>query len=224
MHRLKAWISSSVGKKQIVGLSGLGIAGFTLGHMSGNLLMFISPKAYNAYGHSLVTNPLFPLIEAVLFLAFVTHIFFAIRLSIHNRSARPMGYTSFGSGLKRTSFAARSMILTGLLVLAFLVLHIATFKYGPYYSVVYDGVEMRDLYKLIFEKFQEPLYVAWYVFSLVVLGVHLNHGVSSLFQSLGLLSARTVFLRQLSWAFSLIVAGGFIAQPLWIYCCGGNVP
>ncbi len=224
MHKFRIWFGSSVGKKQVVAFSGLGLAVFTLSHMAGNLLMFISPRAYNLYGHSLVSNPAFPLIEATLALAFLVHIGLAIQLSVRNRKARPVGYTSWGSGPKKTDFAARSMVLTGLLVLSFLVLHIITFKYGAHYVAVYDGVEVRDLFKLIQEKFQQPLYVAWYVFSLVVLGVHLSHGVSSVFQSLGLFSARTVFLRQLAWAFAIVVAGGFITQPLWVFCCGGTNP
>jgi succinate dehydrogenase / fumarate reductase, cytochrome b subunit len=224
MQQFLTWFGSSVGKKQIVAFSGLGLAIFTLSHMAGNLLMFLSPRAYNLYGHSLVSNPAFPLIEATLALAFIVHIVLAIQLSIRNRNARPMGYASWGSGPKRTDFAARSMALTGLLVLSFLILHIITFKYGAHYVAVYDGMEVRDLYKLIHEKFQEPIYVAWYVLSLVVLAIHLSHGISSVFQSLGLFSARTVFLRQLAWAFSIVVAGGFITQPLWIFCCGGTNP
>ncbi len=222
MPKFKAWITSSVGKKQIVGLTGLGIAFFTLMHMSGNLLMFVSARAYNLYGHALTSGPAFPIIELGLLSAFLIHIGFAIHLAMLNRQARPVGYSGRGSGPKQASFASRSMALTGLLVLAFLVLHICTFKYGPYYSIVYDGTEVRDLYRLIAEKFHEPLYVSWYVFSLLVLGVHLSHGVSSLFQSLGLASARNPALRQISWAFALVVAGGFLIQPLWFFCCGGN--
>jgi succinate dehydrogenase / fumarate reductase cytochrome b subunit len=222
MQKFKAWLGSSVGKKQVVGLTGLGIAFFALMHMAGNLMMLISPQAYNLYGHATTHNPVFPLLEALLLAAFLFHIVLAIQLALRNRAARPQGYVSHGSGPKRSTFAARSMILTGLLVLCFLVLHILTFKYGPYYSVVYDGVEVRDLYRLVSEKFHEPIYVVWYLFSLVVLGLHLSHGFSSLFQSMGLGSARNPVLRQISWAFAIVVSGGFIIQPLWFFCCGGN--
>lgn len=222
MRKFKAWLGSSVGKKQVVGLTGLGIAFFSLMHMAGNLLMFVSARAYNLYGHNLTHGPAFPVLELLLLAAFIFHIVFAVQLSLLNRRARPQGYVSTGSGLKKATFASRSMILSGLLVLVFLVLHIFTFKYGTYYSVSYDGVEVRDLYRLIAEKFHEPLYVFWYLFSLVVLGLHLSHGISSLFQSMGLGSARNPVLRQISWAFALVVAGGFIAQPIWFFCCGGN--
>lgn len=221
MAKFLTWFGSSVGKKQVVGLTGLGIAFFALMHMSGNLLMIISPKAYNVYGHQMVHNPIFPFLELLLLAAFVFHVGLAIQLSLRNRAARPKGNASFGSGPKRATFASRSMILTGLLVFVFLVLHIVTFKYGTYYSVNYDGVEVRDLYRLISEKFQSPVYVGWYLFSLVVLGVHLSHGVSSLFQSMGLAGARGRALRQFSWALAIVIAGGFFIQPIWMMCCGG---
>jgi succinate dehydrogenase / fumarate reductase cytochrome b subunit len=221
MH-FKSWMDSSVGKKQIVGLTGVGIALFALSHMAGNMLILVSGKAYNYYSHSLVTNPLLPLAEIGLLIAFLVHVLFATSLTVTNRRARPRGNVSAGSGLKRASFASRSMILTGLLVFVFLVLHLITFKYGTHYMVVYDGIEMRDIHRLVVEKFHEPLYVGWYIFSLLILGVHLSHGVGALFQSLGISSNRKAWVRQVSWAFAIVVVGGFISQPLWILFGGGN--
>jgi succinate dehydrogenase / fumarate reductase, cytochrome b subunit len=222
MTHFKSWISSSVGKKQVVGLTGFAIAAFALSHMAGNMLILVSAKAYNYYGHTLVTNPLLPVAEILLLVAFVVHIVFAVQLSIANRRARPIGNVSAGSGLKRASFASRSMILSGLLVLVFLILHLISFKYGTYYTVVYDGIEMRDLHRLIVEKFRDPVYFVWYLISLLVLGLHLSHGIGALLQSLGFNSNRAPWVRQVSWAFAIVIAGGFIAQPVWVMCCGGN--
>ncbi len=217
-----AWLGSSVGKKQVVGLTGFGIALFAVLHMSGNLVMLVSPQAYNMYGHQLVHNPVFPALEALLLLAFVFHVVLASQLWFRNRAARPRNNSSAGSGAKRSSFAARSMILSGLLLFVFLVLHLITFKYGAHYTVVYNGVEVRDLYRLIQEKFHSPLYVAWYVFSLVVMGVHLSHGIASLFQSMGIAGVRNAKLQAVSIGIATVLTAGFILQPLWIMFGGGQ--
>jgi len=221
MAKFKTWIRSSVGKKQVVGLTGLGIAFFALMHMAGNLMMFFSPKLYNMYGHQMVHNPVFPLLELLLLVAFLVHVGFTIWLVRDNSRARPRGNASTGTWPKRSSFAVRTMALSGLLLLAFLILHVITFKYGTYYAVSYDGVEVRDLYRLLVEKFQSPLYVAWYSLCLIILGAHLSHGIGSIFQSLGIASVRNPTLRRVSWGLAILIAGGFFIQPFWIMCCGG---
>ncbi|MEN9723748.1 MAG: hypothetical protein RJB38_1734, partial [Pseudomonadota bacterium] len=179
----KAYLGSSIGKKKLVGLTGLAISFFTLAHMAGNLLLFVGPDAYNLYSHKLVSNPAIYVAEAGLVAFFLIHIGLTIQLTMANRAARPVGYAHSGMGVKKTSFAAKTAILSGLLLLSFVVLHLITFKYGPVYTTMVDGVEMRDIYTLVVEKFQQPGYVAWYFLSLVILGLHLSHGVKASFQS-----------------------------------------
>jgi len=217
MSGISTYLRSSIGKKKLVGLSGLGIVGFTLTHMSGNLLLFVGPDAYNKYSHALVSNPLINVAEAGLIGIFVLHIALTIQLTMANRAARPVGYGVGASGPKRTSFAAKSAILSGLLLLAFVVLHLWTFKYGEYYSTMVDGVEMRDIYRLVFEKFHEPLYVGWYLLCLMLLGMHLSHGVSASFQSLGVFASNHPVLKKIGLAAAFLIAGGFVAQPLYIF-------
>jgi succinate dehydrogenase / fumarate reductase cytochrome b subunit len=220
MASWKAYLGSSIGKKKLVGLTGLGISFFTLTHMAGNLLLFVSAEAYNSYSHKLVTNPAIYLAEAGLVAFFLIHIGLTIQLTRANRAARPQGYLQAGSGLKRTSFAAKTAILSGLLLLVFVVLHLETFKYGPIYTVTYNGVEMRDIYRLVIEKFHDGGYVAWYLLSLLILGMHLSHGFKASFQSLGVFASNHPNLSKLGWAFAILVAGGFITQPLAIYFFG----
>lgn len=184
--------------------------------------MLISPKAYNMYGHQMVHNPVFPALEMLLLAAFVFHVVLATQLWFRNRAARPRNNISPGSGDKRSSFAVRSMILSGLLLLVFIVLHLITFKFGPHYTVVYDGLEVRDLYRLIQEKFQSPAYVAWYILALLVMGLHLSHGIASLFQSMGFASVRNPRLQKVSFGVAWGVTAGFILQPLWIMFGGGQ--
>ena len=217
MSGLAAYLRSSVGKKKLVGLSGLGIVGFTLVHMAGNLLLFVGPDAYNQYSHALVSNPAIYLAEAGLVGIFLLHIVLTVQLTLHNRASRPQGYAMSARGSKATSFAARTAILSGLLLLAFVVLHLWTFKYGEFYPTSVNGVEMRDIHRLVVEKFQEPLYVGWYLLCLLLLGMHLSHGVSASFQSLGIFAANHPRLKLLGWMAAIVIAGGFILQPLLIF-------
>lgn len=201
-----------------MGFTGLIWAGFVLSHMIGNLLIFAGAEKFNHYSHMLVTNPLLPVAEGGLVVALLAHVYFAIKLTAENRSARPQGYAVSPSGPKQASIASRTMAYTGSLILIFVILHIATFKYGTYYAANYNGVEMRDIYRLVIECFQKPGFVAWYVVCLVLLGFHLSHGFSSAFQSLGISHPRyTRQLEKLGWLYSIVVAAGFIAQPLYVF-------
>lgn len=204
---------STVGRKTLVALSGLGLSGFTLMHMSGNLLLLVGAEPYNKYSHSLISNPLIYFAEVGLVVLFLLHFGLAIRLTLQNRCARPEGYRE-SQREKGTTFAARTMIYSGLLLLVFLVLHLITFKFGEHYSVTYQGVEMRDLHRLVVEKFQSPLYVGWYLFSLVVLGLHLSHGLAASLQSLGLASSVNCKVRKLGYLVAGIIMVGFMVQPI----------
>lgn len=214
---MRNFLSSTIGKKYIMGITGLIWAGFVLAHMSGNLLMFISPDAYNAYGHALTSGKMIYAVEAVLILSFLCHVFCAISLTIQNRQAKGSQYAVVASGAKKVSPASRMMAVQGSFVLAFIIMHIATFKYGTYYETTVDGVVMRDLFKLIVEVFKQPGYVAWYVVSLVLLGLHLSHGFKSSFQSLGLLLRNNeALIKKASCLYAIIVAAGFLAQPIYV--------
>lgn len=211
-------LGSTVGKKYLMGITGLIWAGFVLAHMAGNLLIFVSSDAYNVYGHTLVSGNIIFIAEAVLVLALIVHVYTAISLTIHNRAAKQSRYAVAASGKKKVSLASRTMAVQGTLILAFVIYHLATFKFGTYYETTVNGVVMRDLHKLIVEVFQNPAYVALYLVSLLLLGFHLSHGVGSTFQSLGLMNGtyRNAF-HKLSIAYAIIVAAGFISQPLYVF-------
>lgn len=218
MQNVKSYLCSSVGKKQIIAITGLIWSGFLLTHMAGNLLILVGADAYNKYGHAIITNPgLYPA-EAFLAIAFLIHMGLAMKLTLENRKARPVKPAQSPTNCaKGASFASKTMILSGLLVFVFLVTHLKTFKYGPHYSTTVNGVEMRDLHKLIVEEFHEPEEVGWYVFSLIVLGLHLSHGISSLFQTFGLGSVRSCKIKKIGWLFTGLVILGFLSQPLFIF-------
>ena len=222
MGRILMYAKSSIGMKQIMAVTGLVWSGFVMGHMGGNCIALFSADAYNAYGHSLITSPVLYPIEGVLVFTLLVHIIAAILVTIHNRKARPDKYVVQPRGPRgEASIASRSMILTGLVIFVFLALHLWTFKYGEEYYTTVNGVEMRDLYKLLEEVFTDPLYVGGYLIALLLLGLHLSHGFSSLFQTFGVSHPNwTGNLQKLGLAFSVVVTLGFSAVPIWFFIRG----
>ena len=201
-----------------MGLSGLAWSGFVLSHMIGNLLIFVSAESYNKYGHALVSNPLIYIAEGGLVLALLLHLIFGMQLTKENKQARPEGYHAESSGAKAASPAQKSMIYTGSLILISIILHIITFKYGTHYTVDYGHGDIRDLHRLIIEVFSIRGYVFGYLVCLVLLGVHLSHGLQASFQSLGFRHPRyTPTIKIIGWVYSIVVAAGFISQPLYVY-------
>ncbi|MFS4458948.1 succinate dehydrogenase cytochrome b subunit [Bdellovibrio sp. HCB2-146] len=220
---MSGFLGSTVGKKYLMGISGLVWAGFVLAHMAGNLLIFVSHDAYNSYGHALTSGKLIYIAEAVLLLALIVHVYTAVSLTISNRAAKEQKYAVAAKGAKRVSLASRTMAVQGSLILVFVIYHLITFKYGTHYETTVNGVVMRDLARLMEEVFQSTTYVVWYVVCLILLGFHLSHGVGSSFQSLGLMEGtyRGTW-KKLSYAYAVIVALGFIAQPLYLFFFATN--
>jgi succinate dehydrogenase / fumarate reductase cytochrome b subunit len=202
-----------------MGISGLVWAGFVFGHMAGNMTILVSPDLYNAYGHSIVSNKILLYgTEIALVSALVAHVILAILLTKQNRESRGTPYAARPNGKKAASFASEWMAIHGSIILVFIISHLVTFKYGPVYETTVNGVVMRDLARLIYEVFSSPGAVAWYLVSLVLLGFHLTHGVRSIFQSFGLLHpAYQPVIKKAGVIYSIVVAGGFISQPLFVF-------
>lgn len=218
---MSGFLGSTIGKKYLMGITGLIWAGFVLAHMAGNLLIFVSHDAYNVYGHMLTSGKFIYVVETVLVLALIAHVGCAISLTKNNHAAKPAKYAAAAKGKKKVSLASRTMAIQGSLILVFVIWHLITFKYGQYFETTVDGVVMRDLARLMVEVFQEPLYVAGYIVCLIILGFHLSHGVGSTFQSLGLMEGTYRNLwHKLSLTYAFVVALGFIAQPLYIFMMG----
>jgi succinate dehydrogenase / fumarate reductase cytochrome b subunit len=213
--------STSVGTKLLIALTGLALVGFLIFHLAGNLLLFFGPTAYNEHAHALISNPLVIPAELGLLAIFLLHAFKAVSNFVRNRGARPKRYelTKWAGGASRKSWGSATMIVSGLIILAFVPLHLIKFKYGPYYHAPEPGV--RDLYRLMIEVFQSGWTVAIYVITMILIGMHLRHGVSSSLQSLGLIPARWIraFLRT-GFALALLVGAGFVLIPLYIYFRG----
>jgi succinate dehydrogenase / fumarate reductase cytochrome b subunit len=214
--------ASSVGTKILIGITGLGLFVYLLIHIAGNLVIFLGPAAFNAYAHTLESNPVLPLIELALLSVFLIHIYKTIRMFLGNQATRPVGYAQkkrAGSPSRKT-FASSTMIVSGLWLVAFLVIHVKAFHHG--WGTEYEWpAGGRDLYRQEMEAFADPLMVAFYVISMVVVGSHLWHGISSGFQSLGFdKPAWTRFILPAGKAFAVLIAGGFIVIALWVHFNG----
>lgn len=191
---------------------------FVMVHMTGNMLVFLGPQAYNEYSHALTSNHLIYLAELGLVAMFLAHAFYASYLTWNNYRARDTRYAMRASGAKRTPWLHRTLFAQGLVLLVFVILHLVTFKYGPYYTANYGQGEVRDLFKLMVEVFQQPVYVGWYLVALLILCFHLSHGVSSTIQSFGIHHPRyQKAIHRFGVLYALVVALGFISQPVYIF-------
>jgi succinate dehydrogenase / fumarate reductase cytochrome b subunit len=217
-------LSSSVGTKVLIGLTGLGLFVYLIVHIAGNLLVFFGPEFFNTYSAALLRNPLVPVIEIGLLVIFLIHIYKTVPMVFKNRSARPIAYErkERAGGASRKSLASSTMIVSGLWLLLFVVIHVRTFKYGTEYEVPgSDGV--RDLYRLEMENFSNPFVVAFYVLSMVIVGSHLWHGIASAFQSLGADNPRfTPRLLAAGKAMAVAIAAAFIVIAVWAYFAGAR--
>jgi succinate dehydrogenase cytochrome b subunit len=211
-------LSTSTGSKILVALTGLAMVGFLAGHLAGNLLAFFGPETYNEYSHALISNPLLVPVEIGLVAILLMHMGTAIGVVLRGRQARPQRYAvkKWAGGPSRKSWSSTTMIATGAVILVFLLLHLKTFKYGPWY--VDPATGYRDLYRLLVDVFHSPAYVAFYVVCMVLVGMHLRHGLSSAFQSLGLMPASwTGRILRAGASLAIIVAAGFALIPVGIF-------
>lgn len=212
------YFTSSIGKKQMMAVTGLGLVGFTASHLLGNLLLFVGPEAFNNYAHQLTSNPLIYLAEAGLLGMFIGHIVLAVLTKVQNAAARPVKYLKKRSTGRGETFASKTMPYTGFILGVFIVLHLLNFKYGAHYTVSYDGQEIRDIYKTVILYFSNCWYVAWYVFAMLALGVHTSHGVQSSFQTFGFNHPRyTPLIKAASCAYGVVVAVGFSTLAIYSY-------
>ena len=215
------FLSSSVGTKILVALTGLGFAAFLVLHLAANLLLLVDEHGFNAYSHKLISNPLIYIAEAGLVALFVVHAYKAIAVTLRNRAARGGRYAmKRGAGhTSRKSLASTTMIVTGVWLLLFIVVHLKTLKFGPWYETP-DG-SMRDLARLVREVYREPLHVLFYIVSMVVVGMHLSWGLSSAFQSMGIEHPRyNGFIRGAGWTIAAVMAAGFALIPIAVYFGG----
>jgi succinate dehydrogenase / fumarate reductase cytochrome b subunit len=184
-----AFYRSSVGKKMIVAVTGVILILFVVGHLLGNLQIFLGPDWINGYSqHLRDLGPLLWAIRLFLLATVIIHIYVTIQLAIENRRARPANYID--RHYVKADFASRHMVMSGLIVLAFIVYHLAHFTVrvtDPRFGLLKpDPLGHYDVYSMMVYGFQNYYVSGFYVLGLFLLALHLSHGSSSFFQSLGL--------------------------------------
>ena len=212
--------SSSLGKKYLMAITGLFLCSFLIIHFLGNIALFTNPVQFNEYTRFMSSNPMIRVMEIVLVAGFLTHIIDAIMLTRANKKAQPVKYAM---DKKQSSWYSRNMGLTGSVILAFLVLHLQSFWYGykfgsPAYATDSAGLPIKDMYTMVIEAFGEFWYSGLYVIAVTLLGIHLNHGFQSAFQSVGLRHKKyTPTIKMLGTAFSILISLGFISFPIYFF-------
>lgn len=212
------FLTSTIGKKYLVAVTAIFWCLFVMVHMLGNMLIFLGAEAYNKYSHTLTSNPFIYVAEIALLVFILVHVFVALGLKLRNFRTKPSLYAVNPIREKSAAVSSRTMAYTGTFILAFIIWHLITFKFGKQYFINYQGVEMRDLYRLVLEKFQSPVYVTLYSIVMILIGMHLFHGVKSIFQTLGINHPRyNSFFKYFGYTYAIVVAAGFFSQPIYAY-------
>ncbi len=213
---------SSIGRKQLIALSGLALCGFLVSHLLGNILLLVSADAFNLYAFKLTSmGALLYVAEAGLAGLFLLHLLLALKLTWENRVARGQKYYVKNRTGRGETIASATMPYTGLILLVFLVLHLIEFKFGAYYETQVDGVTMRDLHRTVVEYFASPLKTAWYVFAMAAAALHTSHGFASAFQTFGWNHpAWMPKVKSLSIIYALGVGGGFALLAVLLHVKG----
>ncbi|MFN0053823.1 MAG: succinate dehydrogenase cytochrome b subunit [Planctomycetales bacterium] len=210
-------ISSSIGRKLIMAITGLGLCGFLAVHLAGNLLLYAGAEPYEDYAHALHAQKfLLPIAEVGLLLLFIGHLWLALTTHFKNLAARPQDYVVRQSKQPPSPLvvpASSVMFATGIVVLLFLLLHLSDFRFNLRKD--YTGVaEFKRAVSIL----QDPLSAIVYAVGSLVLGVHVWHGFQSAFQTLGFNHPKyTPAIKFLSLLFAITVALGFASFPLWAW-------
>ncbi|MBI3072454.1 MAG: succinate dehydrogenase cytochrome b subunit [Deltaproteobacteria bacterium] len=201
---------SSIGKKAVMAVTGVILFGFLIGHMIGNLLVFGGPEKLNSYAMSIQNSAVLLWgVRGLLLVSVVLHIIAMIALTRQNRAARPVKYEH--PSTVRATLYAKTMRLSGLLLLAYIIYHLLHFTLGKLHPNFIEG----DAYHNMIEGFKQVPVSIGYIVAMICVGLHLRHGVWSLFQSVGLNHPRINKFREVFAAlFAAILVLGNISMPV----------
>lgn len=215
-------LSSTLGRKLLMALTGLFLILFLVVHLIGNLQLLKSDEgqAFNVYAKFMTSNPIIKTISIVNYAFIVLHVVWAILLTTRNRNAR--GSESYAVNKNSSPWTSRNMGIFGTLIFIFLIIHLQGFwakmHWGGIPVKVYDGEEVKDLYAVVDLAYSSIWYVAIYVVSMAVLAFHLWHGFASSFQTLGLNHAKyNPLIKFVGQAFSIVVPALFALIPIWMF-------
>jgi succinate dehydrogenase / fumarate reductase, cytochrome b subunit len=222
MSWISTFLTSSIGRKLIMSLTGLFLILFLVVHLIGNLQLLSADEGrkFNEYAHFMTSNPLIKGIAYGNYFFIILHAIIGIMLWSKNRAAK--GVKPAVGNSRDVTWASKNMALLGTLILAFIFLHMGDFwwkmKFGQVDLLNYDGSEVKDLYSKVAYSFSQLWIVVAYIIGLAVLGFHLNHGFASAFQTLGLSHNKyTPIIKGLGTIFSIIVPSAYAIIPIIFY-------
>jgi succinate dehydrogenase / fumarate reductase cytochrome b subunit len=224
MNLIPNIFGTSLGKKYVMAITGLVMFLFVIGHLAGNLQIFLGPESINRYGHFLQTNPelIWPA-RIILLLMLVLHIWAAIKVSAENKAARPVGYVAYQP--VGSSYASRTMLMSGLIIFVFIIYHLLHFTVqtqyinftGKSFATFVDPERRHDIFQMMVVGFSNIWVSAFYILGMALLCLHLSHGVSSMFQSIGWKNkAYGPLLDQLARVVAILIFIGYSSIPISI--------
>lgn len=218
MEKTASLYSSSIGQKLVSAITGLFLCAFLVVHLAGNLLLFKNDggRAFDEYAASNASNLLIRSLEVVLFAGFLIHIFWGIRLWLFNRRARPRGY-QVNRSAENSSLFSRVMLLSGSIVLLFLVVHLK----GFWVPMRFTGGFGVSGFLIVQTAFQNPWYSAFYIACVALLGYHLRQGFQSALQTFGIRPFWRKAIERVAVVFWLIIPIGFASMPLFFLLSKG---
>ncbi|HXT11725.1 MAG TPA: succinate dehydrogenase cytochrome b subunit [Candidatus Angelobacter sp.] len=213
---------SSLGKKYIMAITGFVLFLFVVAHLAGNLQFFLGPEAINRYGNFLQTN-IELLWPARIFLICMIglHIWSAIKLSAENKAARPVAYANWNP--TAASYASRTMLMSGIIVLVFIIYHLLHFTVqvqsinftGQNFVTLEDAKQHHDIFRMMVLGFSKIYVSVFYIIGIALLCLHLSHGLSAMFQSIGWKNkAYTPFLDKAARVVSFLIFIGYVSIPI----------
>ena len=219
-------LTSNLFRKIIAALSGLFLVVFLIGHLLGNLQLFIPGEygktRFNEYALFMTTNPIVNLLSILTYSSIILHIIITFYLAFKSNQARPVKY-AVSSGNLNSSWSSKNMSLLGAFILFFIIIHMKSFWFKMHfgempYQHLNDGTKIKDLYQVTTSAFNNPLYTFFYVFSMIVLSFHLRHGIESAVQTMGLNTLRyKTLLKIISGGIAIIIPGIFASIPIFLF-------
>ena len=225
MNWLSNFLTSSIGRKLVMSLTGLFLILFLVVHLVGNLQLLANDggESFNSYAYFMTTNPLIKFMSYGLYFFILLHAFLGIMIWWKNRAAKGSSYVV--SSNVNVTWASKNMAILGTLILAFIFIHMGDFWYKMKFTdqlamVSVNGMEaqVKDLYSQVAFTFSKPLMVVAYVIGMIVLALHLWHGFQSAFQTLGLNHPKyTPIIKTLGKYYSIIIPLAYAIIPLYYF-------
>lgn len=212
MSLAAGFLQSSIGRKVVMAVTGAILVVFVIGHMVGNLTVYLGPEALNGYAvflRQFLHGSALWIVRAVLLVSVTLHIWSATSLTLDSRRARPKGYRELE--WKESTYASRTMRWGGVIILLFVIYHLLHFTFGTAHPSFVEG----DVYHNFVTGFRSVPVSIVYIFAMLALGLHLRHGVWSMFQTLGVSHPRYIAMaRAAAWVVAVVVVVGNVSFPI----------